>query len=168
MAKQSPSVPYWKQRQALKLKAPHSTTDKAAAKRSKKKDLGAFYAAQTLQAPSKCENCKADLAATIRFHPRAHICHIIPKSKDAGGCPSVATHPMNKWFGCKNCHDPYDKAVMEGDVYILEQMPVYPLILERFQKFKDDIAPNERRRIPAFLFVKDCKPVKTNGKNKKN
>lgn len=150
-AKVSYPEPYWKQRQALKLKAPHSDQEKKEEKSKKKDDLKVYYAAQALAAPSKCENCGRNLQATINFHPRAHIAHIIPKTKQ-GGCPSIATHPQNKWFGCLDCHTFYDKSYFQHDYDIIEQMPVWPKLIERFKLFKQEIKQAEMKNVLIVFY----------------
>jgi len=164
--------PYWKQRYKIKLGAAHSEQEKKQEKSKKKDELKVYYADQALTAPSKCENCRKGLQATINFHPRAHICHVIAKTKE-GGCPSVSTHPKNKWYGCLDCHTLYDDSIMKGDFYIVIQMPVFPTLLERFNSFKDEIKISERKNIPLIfqkteLEVKNDGPAKGKGRKGKN
>jgi hypothetical protein len=130
-----------------KLKA---TTNLKGQRKEHKLDLKAWYEVQASEAPKKCENCGKSLAATIAFHPRAHICHIIPKTKE-GGCPSVATHPLNRWFGCSRCHDEYDKSVAENNEDKLQAMDVLPTLQHRAKQFIHLVIESERRRIPEFL-----------------
>lgn len=121
------------------------TTDEAARK-DRKDDLTKWFNMQAALAPAKCENCGGSLTSTIKFHPRAHICHIVPKTPE-GGCPSVATHPLNRWFGCKNCHDAYDSESPE----VVATMAVIPVCKARLKVFYPLIAADEVRRVPAFL-----------------
>ena len=135
-------LPYWQQRQAMKL----GTTKKPeAVNREKKESLAAWYETQDTQAPDRCENCGNNLTTTINFHPRAHICHIVPKGKD--GCPSVATHPLNRWFGCLTCHTFYDKEAAE----IVATMKIIPVLRQRVKIFYREISENETRRVPPYL-----------------
>lgn len=142
--------PYWQQRRDLKNKAPHGKGEKEKEKKDDKKQKADWFGAQTVQAPSKCENCKNSLKSTISFHPRGHIAHIVKKTKQ-GGCPSVATHPMNRWFGCISCHTGYDKAMDEGDYYEVIQMAVWPLIVERFKQVFPHIVATEIKNVPKVL-----------------
>jgi|SRR5882724_9615 len=134
--------PYWKQRRDAKLK---QTTSLSEIKREKKADLSAFYIAMAAKAPTTCENCNTSLQATINFHPRAHIAHIVPKGQD--GCPSVATEPFNCWYACLDCHTFYDKQPAD----LVATMHVIPKLIKRLKLFYKKIADNEKRRIPAYL-----------------
>lgn len=136
-------------RQGLKLKAPHTSDEKATAKREKKDARGAFYVEQSLKSPGKCENCGMSLGPTIAFHPRAHICHILPKEL----FPSVETNEHNKFFGCLNCHTCWDNAIAEKDYYIIEEMPILKTVRNRLAQFINDVAEEERRRIPKILLM---------------
>lgn len=186
-------IPYWQQRQALKLKAASnmnslgksSTSDKpqkadnqegdqptgrkpqtatknsppkkqevkrkkkkglSAAKRKAKKALGVFYASQLMTPPELCEECDAPLIDSVGINPRGIVCHIVPKSPTQG-CPSVGTHPQNRFFGCEKCHNKYDKA-SEAQI---RGMRIFNILRERVAKFWDEIKPGERRRVPECL-----------------
>jgi hypothetical protein len=164
--KQEYPEPYWKQRQALKLKAAHSEQEKKDEKSKKKGELKVYYANQALSAPSKCENCKKGLQATINFHPRAHIAHIIAKTKE-GGCPSVATHPKNKWYGCMDCHTLYDDSIFKKDFYVVVQMPVFPILVERFNSFKEEIKVSERKNVPLIFQKTELEAKNDSGRKQK-
>lgn len=165
--KQSYPEPYWKRRQAQKLGAPHSEQEKKEEKSKKKGDLKVYYADQALAAPSKCENCGKNLQPTINFHPRAHIAHIIAKTRE-GGCPSVSTHPQNKWFACLDCHTLYDKSIGEGDFYVVIQMPVFNICTQRFQLFKEEIKESEWKNVPSIFYnaATEQRHIKKDGKRK--
>lgn len=135
--------PFWQQLRDKKL---GSTRSPEAVKRETKKDLAAWYEVQATQAPAACENCGRSLAPTIAFHLRAHIAHIVPKTEQ-GGCPSVGTHPMNRWFACRDCHDIYDKQPAE----IVATMAIIPIVKKRLRLFVKEIAPAEQRKVPKFL-----------------
>lgn len=166
--KESAPIPYWQQRRDLKLKAPHGKQEVKAEEKKSKKELSIFFASQALAAPSKCENCQRSLQSTIKFHPRAHIAHIVPKTKK-GGCPSVATHPKNRAFLCLDCHTCYDKAVAERDNYIIDQMAVVEVLRERYKEFQAQIPAEERKNIPEYLLIEnDGKQGKRAAGNKKN
>lgn len=130
--------PYWQRRRDAKLA---NTTKHELIERQKQ--LKTFYEKQAEVSPGKCENCGKSLAATIRFHSRGHICHILEKSK----FKSVATHEDNRWFGCLDCHTLYDT----GTPAQVKAMPVFPELKKRFKLFNDAIAPEERRRIPKYF-----------------
>ena len=135
---------YWAHRRKVNANKP-----KNVAKQLQKNNNNVFFASQLLQAPKHCENCGDPLFNTISmFGPRSIICHIVPK-RDKGGCPSVSLHPMNRWFGCVDCHNNYDNL---GARYALT-MAALPLIRERFDQFKNDIAPGEQKNIPSFLIA---------------
>lgn len=134
---------YWQHRQKVNSKKPNNI-----AKELRKKDNSVFFASQFLVAPSRCENCGTSLAPTIStFGPRSIVAHIVPK-RPIGGCASVSLHPLNRWFGCIDCHNNYDN---KGAAFALT-MPALPLIRERFSQFREDIVPAERKNIPSFLF----------------
>lgn len=133
---------YWQHRKAVNSKKTANI-----AKQIAKKDNSVFFASQILQAPARCENCNEPLRETIAMlGPRAIVAHIVPK-RSKGGCPSVSLHPLNRWFGCKDCHANYDN---KGSDYVIT-MFVLPIVRERFAQFKDLIAPSERKNIPKFL-----------------
>ncbi len=150
MTEKKDTRPYWQQRRDMKNKAPHGKTEKEQAKKEEKKQVGKWFGAQSLIAPSTCENCGKSLQNTINFHPRGHICHIVQKTK-VGGVPSVATHPLNRWFGCLSCHNGYDKAMNEGDFYMVIQMKVWPVIMERFREVYPHIKTTELKSVPQVL-----------------
>lgn len=114
----------------------------AEAKKEAKKDLGEFYENQSLKSPDRCENCGNPLHATVAFHPRAHICHIVPKETFV----SVMTHVANIWFGCLDCHTMYDSSWSKARL-----MNVWPLVVQRFKKFMREIAPEEVKSLPESL-----------------
>lgn len=107
-----------------------------------------------LQNPGHCENCGATLLTEKDWQRRAAVCHIIPKKT----FDSVARHGKNRWFGCLQCHEDYDK---KGWDYAVT-MKVWPLCLERFELFKAEINPDEWSYLPDFLRSK----IDENGYNK--
>lgn len=158
--------PYWMQRRDMKNKAAHGKEEKAAEKKEEKSKLGKFFQAAASEAGSTCENCGKGLASTIKFHPRAHVCHIVPKTK-IGGCPSVATHKQNRWFGCLDCHTFYDEKVAKAEFYEVVQMKVMPAIRTRFALFEALIVQAERKNIPEFLLTAKGTAVNPIQKNDK-
>lgn len=134
--------PYWQKRRDLKLGGPKPD----AVKRQEKQARGVYFANQIQQAPTHCENCGHPLAGTKAINAAAIVCHILPKSEQQG-VPSVATHPLNRWFGCGDCHTDYDN---KGATYV-QSMPVFPVLKERVRQFYNDIAPGELRRVPEYF-----------------
>lgn len=134
--------PYWQQRRDMKLKQPPTKAEE----RQKKQAKGVYFADQIQKAPSKCENCNDSLAGTKAINAAAIVAHILPKSKTSG-CPSVALHPLNKWYACGDCHTNYDT---KGADFV-QTMPVFPILKARVAQFYDEIAPGERRRVPEYL-----------------
>ncbi len=135
-------IPYWKQRQEMKLKGPKPE----AVKRQEKKAKIAFFANGVLQAPGNCENCGNPLGGTKSINPAAIVAHILPKSEKSG-CPSVALHPLNKWYACGDCHTDYDN---KGAAYV-KSMPIFPVLVARVALFYDEIEDKERRRVPVYF-----------------
>ncbi len=142
------SSSYLEQRRAQKLKGGGSQDKKD--KVEKKKEVKVFYANQALIAPANCENCGNPLQPTKDFHSRAHICHILFKDK-ISGCPSVSTHPQNRWFGCMDCHTIYDNALLNGNFYTVEAMKIFPVLVERMKLVYPEIKQTELRRVPIIL-----------------
>lgn len=133
--------PYWQQLRDAKL---GKTVSRGTQKKQDKQALTLWYADRAKESPHRCENCSLPLGPTINFHPRAHIAHLLAKGKH--GCPSVATHPMNRVFLCKDCHDVFD-----GPQDKAANMPIIPVLRKRLQLFYKLIAKDEIRRIPDFL-----------------
>lgn len=120
-----------------------NTEKKEVLDKRRKRALAVWYDEQAAKAPACCENCGKSLAATIAFHPRAHVCHIVPKEHFR----SVETHPWNRWFGCSDCHSFYDKKPADQ----VQLMFIIPIAKERFLKFENKIRLDERLRIPFYL-----------------
>lgn len=134
--------PYWQQRRDLKLKQPPTKKEE----RQKKQAKGVYFADQVQNAPKKCENCGGSLAGTIAINPAAVVAHILAKSEKSG-CPSVALHPLNKFYACGDCHTNYDTKGAE----FVQSMPIFPVLKERVAQFYDEIEPAERRRVPVYF-----------------
>lgn len=111
-----------------------------------KKELDIYYREKSLTSPGVCEECNCGLQATINFHPRAHIAHIVDKSP-TNGSMSVGANINNGWYACLTCHTKYDK---EPDDVIAE-MKIIPVLRERLKLFINEIPPHEMRRVPKFL-----------------
>ncbi len=69
--------------------------------------LREFFATAWKEMPAKCENgCGARLQAITLTKAKFMICHIVPKEH----FKSVMVHPLNRWFGCWQCHHDYDSS----------------------------------------------------------
>jgi hypothetical protein len=111
---------------------------------AKQKTLTAWYNEQIKLIPEKCENCGKKMGSLpVGMSKRAHVCHILPKSS----IDSVKTHPLNRWFGCWQCHNDYDKRTA-GDV---ARMKVVKLCRSRYKEFEAEIADGERKYVPEWL-----------------
>jgi hypothetical protein len=135
-------IPYWQQRQKIKLGIKPTDQEAKADKAAK----GVYFANQILTAPKCCENCGADLAGTKAINPAAIVAHILPKNKKSG-CPSVALHPMNKVYLCGDCHTNMDT---KGAAFV-KKMKVFPLMVQRVAAFYSEIALPELRRVPEYF-----------------
>jgi hypothetical protein len=138
----SDNRPYWQQRRDLKLggKKPEPI------KRQEKAAKGVYFASKIKGAPTTCENCGADLGPTKAINAAAIVCHILPKS-EKNGCPSVALHPDNMWYGCIQCHTDYDN---KGANHVIH-MHIFNTLKERVAQFYNEIDPKERRRVPEYF-----------------
>lgn len=117
---------------------------KAQAAAKKQKTLTAWYNEQIKQIPEKCENCGKKMGTLpVGMSKRAHVCHIVPKSS----VPSVKTHPLNRWFGCWQCHSDYDSKTSSD----ASRMKIAKICRSRFAQFADEIATSEKNAIPDWL-----------------
>jgi hypothetical protein len=106
--------------------------------------LRKFFAEQVRIMPARCENCGKRI--TTPGAPRsAAVAHIIPKRH----FKSVMVHPMNRWFGCGDCHTNYDN---KGWTYAVT-MPVWPTCVERFREFMALIKDTELKFLPDALVI---------------
>lgn len=133
-------LPFWERRRIAKLANELSSKVK---KDKIKKELSVFYDMMAKRSPGRCENCGKSLSATIAFHPRAQIAHILPKEH----FKSVMSNPLNIWFACLECHTMYDKWLSHK----VELMAIIPTLKERLSKFIDKIHWEEKKRIPYYL-----------------
>lgn len=133
---------YLKERFLLKLngKKPEGV------KRAEKQAKGVYFADQIANSPKVCEECGKSLAGTKVINPAAMIAHILPKSEKQG-CPSVALHPLNKFYACIQCHTNFDSKGAE----FVQSMKIFPKLVERVSQFYGEIAANERRRVPVYF-----------------
>lgn len=106
------------------------------------KRLKIFYETQLAQAPECCENCGGPLTKPAALSPKTFVCHILPKKHFL----SVLDHPLNRWFGCYDCHKLYDSSWANAVL-----MPVWRICVERFAQFWKKIKPAEVKHIPAQL-----------------
>lgn len=106
-----------------------------------KKLLNQFFKEQAEQRPRYCENkCGNQLLARETWRLKAFVCHIVPKRD----FKSVLVHPLNRWFGCLDCHHDYDD---KGWTHAVT-MKVWPVILDRFKQFMHLIKDTELASLP--------------------
>lgn len=121
------------------------------AEKQVKAELNVYFASQSLIFPLHCEECGLYLNACNVFERRCMTAHILEKNDKA--FPEVATHPQNKIFlGTKNCscHTRYDGRGAE----FRSQMKCYPLIIERYNTFKDKLSPKKLAKANEYLNIK--------------
>lgn len=111
-------------------------------------DLKEWFAYHMEHAPKRCNNCGASIAHYNMKYLHGSQHHIIEKHL----CPSVATdlrnHVVLGFFCCHSqAHTSYANVV---------KMPVFRLMKERFELFKDCIAEEERYKVPECFLT----PVK--------
>lgn len=104
--------------------------------------LNKWFADQLLIAPGKCENCGDKIVIPSGLSKKTKVCHIVPKKN----FDSVKTHPLNRWFGCYQCHQDYDSSWSRAI-----NMPIWPVCVERFRTFMALIKPSEVKHLPAPL-----------------
>lgn len=133
-----PHFHYQKHQQAKSKKKPNQVKQA-----EKKKTLGRWFNEQIGSMPRQCENCGEYLNPYAPWSSRAYIAHIVPKRHFV----SVMVHPLNRWFGCIDCHTKYDNSLSKEVV----EMPVYSIVVERFRQFVEEIDPSELRHLAPFL-----------------
>ena len=93
-----------------------------------------------------CDNCGKSLEHYNDWAWRSSQNHIVDKSP-LNGCPSVATHPLNcNVLGMWCCHGQWGTSFLNQS-----KMPCFEVAKEKFQLFKDDIAPNELKKVNPYL-----------------
>lgn len=104
--------------------------------------LHKYFLEQSVLRPIYCENqCGNRLIGQETWRLKAFVCHVVPKRD----FKSVMVHPLNRWFGCLDCHHDYDD---KGWTHAVT-MKVWPTCLERFKLFMDMIAETEVRKLPV-------------------
>lgn len=96
-------------------------------------------------AAKRCDNCGASIAHYNLKYLRGSQHHIIEKHL----CPSVASELLNHvvlGFFC--CHQQAHTSYMN-----VVKMPVFRLMKERFELFKDKIADEERKNVPECFLM---------------
>lgn len=111
-----------------------------------KQTLTVWFNMQLKQSPERCENCNTVIVIPYNLPKRTRVCHIVPKSS----IDSVKTHPLNRWFGCWQCHTNYDQWPAEK----VATMNVIKVCRERFAIFETEIAEDEKKYIPNYLITK--------------
>lgn len=106
-------------------------------------NLAQWYKLQIVERPEYCEEpgCNKRLIARVDML-HFFVCHIVPKNT----FPSVATHPLNRWFGCIDHHNKYDRSWDDA-----QKMGVWDVCIERFQQFMQAIVVGEHRHLPDSL-----------------
>lgn len=115
------------------------------------KAVTVFFLKQVLKMPRQCENCNAELGRPMfQTDKREFVAHILPKKKNFGGFPSVATNEDNVMFlGTRcGCHPDWDS---NGDKR--KAMVCYPMAIERFNKFKHLLTPKELQAAYTYLKI---------------
>lgn len=129
-----------------KLKAElTSKQEEAMLSAEEKRLLKKFYLEQARYLPTHCENqCgkKLPTSSSPAWVVKASICHIVEKRNFR----SVMVHPLNRWFGCGDCHDTYDESWSNAVM-----MPVWKVCTDRFTKFMNMIKDTELRHLPDCL-----------------
>lgn len=117
----------------------------ASKKAEKKMTQDAWFKSQRKHIPMCCENCNKPIQPSIpkTMTWKTAVCHILPKEIFI----SVMVNALNRWFGCWQCHNDYDK---RGAAF-QAKMQVAEICKERFQQFKDQIPASELRRVPEWL-----------------
>jgi hypothetical protein len=106
--------------------------------------LHKYFLEQSVLRPKYCENrCGNKLIGQETWRLKAFVCHIVPKKT----FKSVMLHPLNRWFGCLDCHHDYDD---KGWTHAVT-MPVWPVCVERFKEFMTLISDTEVRKLPVPL-----------------
>lgn len=145
---------YWsaKRQESQKNKPPKKkewAKKSAARKKEKLPDLQKWFEERHEEMVGICCNCGA---ITDKYNHRWKwgIAHILPKKSSFGGFPSVATNRDNWIELCmvNGCHQTFD-----GSWDAASKMKCFPLAKFKFMLFKNDIAQEERYRIPE-VFLK--------------
>lgn len=140
MDKMKELPPYWQRHRDAKIA---NTLSAKLLRERRSKLLSDFYNRMALFSPANCQNCDANLLATVLFHPRAHMAHILPKEH----FKSVETEKLIIWFACLECHKFYDEQPAEK----VAKMNIIPLLKQRVKKLYKKIKQDERKRIPFYL-----------------
>jgi hypothetical protein len=135
---------YWKHRaevNAAKRKDKPEVNDLL----GEKKALNSWFATQISMMPKYCENCGDYLNQYAPWGARAYVCHIVPKAH----FETVKLHPLNRWFGCIQCHGDYDNRGADK----VAEMPVIKIVQDRFNKFSHLLNDDEFKRLPIYLMI---------------
>lgn len=90
-----------------------------------------------------CCNCGNGSHKHSDVYFRFSIAHVLPKNI----FKSIAVHPSNCLELCITCHTFYDRSFADA-----AKMPCFPLAVEKFKLFENDIAAQEQRRIPEIFY----------------
>jgi hypothetical protein len=137
---------YWNHRRKVKQDSPRGKAQQSE-ENKRKSDLTTWFNLKIQMKPQTCENCGWGLSNSMVINPRSIICHILPKAKNK--FPEVATHILNCWYGCNSCHDRYDKySPVDRSL-----MPVWPIVLKRFEKIILSLPAEKVNRAKTYLNV---------------
>jgi hypothetical protein len=117
-----------------------------------KKLLNQYFQEQSRLRPLYCENrCGTKLLTSETWRLKAIVCHILPKRDFR----SVMLHPLNRWFGCLDCHHDYDD---KGWTYAVT-MNVWPVVVARFKGFMHMLKDDELAKLPdVFRLIMEETP----------
>lgn len=130
--------------QGIRIKESKKDPD-AKALKTEKELLNEYFDYALKIAPFKCEECNANLFASVGINPRTIVAHILPKNKKHG-FPSVACNQINKAYLCSTCHTKMD---VLGEDFIVK-MKIYPLLKERVAQLLGYLTDEELNRVPEY------------------
>jgi 5-methylcytosine-specific restriction endonuclease McrA len=130
-------------RKAFKVVRPIGKGKPSKEKLDKAKQVAKFFEEQIPRIPGCCENCKNPFGFVPEYKLKWLMAHICPKRS----IESVMCEPENLMFVCYDCHAQYDKMLSSE----IKLMPAYPLIVQRFERFKHLIPREEYKSLPDYL-----------------
>lgn len=108
-------------------------------------ELQRWFEDRRKEMTGRCDNCGGKTCKDDDKYYKFSIAHILPKAY----VKSVATHPKNFLELChfgNGCHSQMDNKLLD-----LIDMNCFDKIVERVTEMYPQIAPEEKRRIPAIL-----------------
>jgi hypothetical protein len=107
------------------------------------KALDAWFTRMKEKQPKNCECCGKKIVIPYGITWKSAIAHILPKKT----FKSVMLHDDNCFYACMDCHTKYDTLTNDEK----KLLPVAELCRQRYQLFKDKIAPAEQRKVPVWI-----------------